>query len=423
MSLKQRPLPLLHRFFRHTRAVSSLPPVRASPDTQEKQDARLTSAVNWAHKVLDHPDGRALPPPTTICAYNVPPDVPIDEFLHLVLFGPLFLINDRILPHGRVISLTFFENATAVAFFREVTAHDVVFRGASVRFEWAPGPDPRRRITTRALFVHNVGRLGTSEEFHARMARHGPIDRVLFTNNYLAAFVDYLSPTSAVKAVEDLRKEGIRVGFANDRCWTAGTHRAAALESGARQVILGSVPPGAAIRDLCDQIRGGALEKIEIVQHTAFVNFLAHTSAAAFYQYALYHGITLDGRRLTVNMKPDQPALTRLVPHLAHSVQRGVTRCIHVAGVPDSNTHRIRLVFAHFGRVERLEILDGSATVAYADIRDAIMAARKLWRIPGYEDTEVEFAPDPCAAPVPAAQKAAQTLQARIAGFLTLPPR
>jgi hypothetical protein len=62
-----------------------------------------------------------------------------------------------------------------------------------------------------------------------------------------------------------LRKDRIKVGFADDRCWAAGSIRAAAIRNRVRQVILNEVPLGTTVGELCDHIRGGGLERIVFV--------------------------------------------------------------------------------------------------------------------------------------------------------------
>lgn len=197
---------LLHRFFQ-SRAISSGPwkPSQHEPEhVQNKQESQLSAAVNWVHKVL-----KPLPPntpqPTTVWVANVPLDAPLDEFLRLVLVGPLFRINDKRLHENRFIALTFFNNATAVAFYREMAENEVVLRGARLRFQWGnrmhPGQvaKPGSRVGTRAIFIHDVHQLGKREEFHARIAQHGPIDCVLFKNNDQSAFINYLAVYHAVR--------------------------------------------------------------------------------------------------------------------------------------------------------------------------------------------------------------------------------
>jgi hypothetical protein len=64
----------------------------------------------------------------------------------------------------------------------------------------------------------------------------------------------------------------------------------------------------------------------------------------------------------------------------------------------------------------------GEALVSFTDIEHAVAASRLIYKQPGYECAQVDFAEDRCAGPLPGAQRMAQTLQAHIANFLTLKP-
>ncbi|KAJ7163797.1 hypothetical protein C8R43DRAFT_253448 [Mycena crocata] len=405
----------------HCRAMSSFHNKR--PTRETKEDAFLSSAVNWTHQVLRHQPERALS--TTIWVHNLPPDVSVGQLLRLVLFGPLFRVAESEWNRARVISLTFFDNPTAVRFYQEMTNNQVILHGIRLKFAWGQGPAPSR-YGTRALFIHDVAQLGPADQLHERLSQYGSVDRVLFTRQGRAAFVDFLAVSSAKPAVKKLRKLGVKVGFADDGCWTAGQVRAFANESRTRQVILTDMPTGTTVTNICDHICGGALEKIlfDTERCVAFVHFVTHEAAEAFYRHALYHGIMIGDQRLSTQMKPDPPHLARLPPHLAHSIENGATRCLHLVGIPDIPVERIRHDFERFGTVERVEVVkcDGSrnALVSFTDIRDAIKAARSVVREP-VRQIEVGFATDRCAAPFPGAQRTAQVLQAHIASFLTMP--
>ncbi|KAJ7667575.1 hypothetical protein DFH06DRAFT_1182902 [Mycena polygramma] len=414
-----RPSCLLRRLFREVyccRRISSSP-WRASELelSQQKQKARLQSAVNWVHRVLK-PSRPDAPLPTTVWVHDVPPDIPLDEFLRLVLFGPLFRITDKLDGQTRFISLTFFENATAVAFYREMTENVIMLRGVRLKFEWGrrtiQGEVP---VGSRAIFIHDVRRLGSRKKFDARIARYGPIDRVHFNTYDNGAFVDFMSANSAIAAAKSLRGDRIRHGFADDRCYAAGRLRFAAMQNRVRQ--------------LCDNIRGGGLERIVFIpeRRVAFVHFLAHSAAAAFSRHALYYGVTIRGQRLGAKMKADTPKLARLAPHLEAKVASGATRCLRVKGAPLMREDEMRRDLERFGRVERVDFAPptgGGAIVSFADIEHAMSAAWLIGQQPGFEDAEVEFAPDRCAKPLPSgAQNTAQALQAHISNFLTLQAR
>ncbi|KAJ6543883.1 hypothetical protein B0H19DRAFT_1267203 [Mycena capillaripes] len=432
MSLTRRSPCLLRRIVHDAyscrRALSSSPWRANELDwAHKKEKARIDSAVNWVNRVLQPPRPGA-PQPTTIWVHNTPLDAPLNELMRLVLFGPLFRITD-IVSKGRVryISLTFYENATAVAFFREMSENEVLLRGSRLKFEWGRGPIrgevPGRPIGTRAIFIHRG--LGTTEQLYDRLTPYGAIERI-FHAPLGGVFVDFLTVKSAVAAVESLRRDGVLVGFADDHCYAEGRLRASAIQNHVRQVILGDVPLGITLATLCDQIRGGALERIVHVpdRRVAFVHFLNPSAAATFSRYALYHGITLGGQRLSVQMKPDKnPAWARLVPHLAAALKFGASRCLSVTNAPNIPESALRRDFERFGLVERVKRLpppDNELTlVSFADIEHAIAASRLIGRQAGYEGARVAFAVDPCGGPLPGARERAKTLQAHIAGFLS----
>ncbi|KAJ7929133.1 hypothetical protein B0H13DRAFT_1860008 [Mycena leptocephala] len=310
----------------------------------------------------------------------------------------------------------------------------------ALNFEWGRGPIrgevPGEQIGTRAIFIHDVRKLGTREEFHARVERHGPIDR---------GVCRYLAVKSAVSAAESLRKDRIKVGFADDRCWAAGSIRAAAIRNRVRQVILNEVPLGTTVGELCDHIRGGGLERIVFVpeRRVAFVHFLAPSAAAAFSRHALYQGIMLRGQRLGARMKVDKRELAKLVPHIVANVAQGASRCLRVVVRPSHTSARTRFgaTLSASGawsasssfRLRKRSLSHSmladtfqsraEALVSFTDIEHAIAASRLIYKQLGYKCAQVDFAEDRCAGPLPGAQRMAQTLQAHIANFLTLKPR
>jgi hypothetical protein len=188
MSLSRPYTPFLKRFFHRTPCCPAL-----SPTTQNEQ---VDSAVNWAHQALK----RELPllPRTTVAAHNVPREASLQEFLRLVLFGPLFRIDDR-RKGPRIISLTFYDTATATAFYQEMAGTEVVLHGARLKFAWAAGQPPRRKIQTRALYIHDVHRLGTMDQFHRRISQYGFLEHVSFAPGTPAAFVHFLNAATAIR--------------------------------------------------------------------------------------------------------------------------------------------------------------------------------------------------------------------------------
>ncbi|KAJ7179551.1 hypothetical protein C8R46DRAFT_1074061 [Mycena filopes] len=423
MNLARRSLLLLRPL---RRTISSSPRTFSDNALEDKKhEARLNTAVNWVHRTLKPTTAIRTVLPTTVHVHQVPHDTPVSELLNLVFFGPISRVKVRGFGETRYISLTFYETEKAKAFFREMTDNEVILRGSRLKFTWGHGRvDHDRRPGTRAIYLHEVQRLGgTNEAIEARMALYGRVDRVLFTNRDRTAFIDFFTEAHARKAIEGLHKEGVKAGFADDRCYTAGALRAAAIRNRVRQVIISNIPSETSVGQLCDHIRGGALEKLVFVpeRQVAFVDFLAHEDAIAFSRYAVYHGITLAGQRLFVQMKEDKPHLTSLAPHITASVARGASRCLRVFNTPDRSVDAVQRAFEQYGPVEKVGFESpATATVSFLSIRDAISAARLILLQPGYEYADVVFTPDHCAAPVPSAQNAAHTLKAHMNKFLSL---
>ncbi|KAJ7283314.1 hypothetical protein C8J57DRAFT_1462438 [Mycena rebaudengoi] len=378
---------------------------KASLDPGLDSESNVDGAVDWTKQVLPRVEGRIQLLRTTIAVHNVPPNVSTSEFLELILFGPLHTIDDRIRQGSRVISLTFFEPSTAAAFYAEVTGTEFILYGSRLTFSWGQGPIPRRIPGTRAIYVHDTSSVGTFQKIQEISARHGPIDRLKFlTQSRKPVFIDYFSSVTARRVVADLREDGVQVAFTDDRCWVAGRLRAAALKSHSRQVTLANIPPRTSIHDICDQIRGGSLDKIILAStgDVAFVHFILPSSAALFYQYALYHGISIGNARLIPHVKGDSAAMKRLRPPAPIEEEASIaSRCLLIK-FPEApkcglDAEVLKKRLEHYGgQIEHIEVSESSAAVSFTDRRDAVDARNIL---PSKWHCEVSFMEDPCSRP------------------------
>ncbi|KAJ6516365.1 hypothetical protein C8R45DRAFT_959898 [Mycena sanguinolenta] len=435
MTLPRRSSFVLQQFRKHwcRRFSSSSWCASQQEHVEHKEQARLDSAVNWVNRVLKPTRTDEQPLPTTVWVSNVPPGATIADFLHLVLVGPLFRVKAKGLGSKRFIGLTFFENATAVKFYHEMTENEVVLHGSRLQFAWGRRAhylqsEPGAWYGTRAIFIHDIRQLGTKDDFRARIAQFGPVDHVSFKNDGQSAFVDFLAVKYALRAAQCLRSDGVKVGFGDDRCVSGGRAHASAIQNRVRQVTLSNIPAGTVVAELCDQVRGGALERIVYLrrQRVAFVLFVEHDAALAFWRHAFYHGITVKGHRLAAWMKADKPELAKPVPHIAAAVAQGASRCVHVLNVPHLSSGVIRRDFQRFGPVERIELVyapgtrNGTVLIAFTDIEHAIKAVRLIRKESGYERAEAKFAPDHCAGPLSGAQRMSQMLQAHMSNLLNL---
>ncbi|KAJ7762771.1 hypothetical protein DFH07DRAFT_813397 [Mycena maculata] len=357
----------------------------------------------------------------TISIHNTPTEAPIKEVLDLVTFGPIFLVEDSVIDGSRVVSLTFFDSDTALAFYREATNNRFIFHGRPLKFSWGQGPDPPRlnwKASRALLLIPGINRLTTG--LTSYMTRFGPVDRIQVVKEDGRAdrvYVNFLDVASCRRAVEHLQTQGFDVKTVADRCRAAGMARTTALEKRSRTVVLSDIPRSASVADVCDQIRGGALHEINYIPRSevAFVYFLKHSSAASFLHHTIYRGIMVNNKRISAQFVPESPELP---PFLLEHVRLGASRCLGIQGVVDPNM--LREDCKQYG-VERVFTSELTTTVAFTHLDEAIKASRLLPYKERYIGLKMVFLPDPCAGPFHEEVEEATALQAEIASLL-IPP-
>ncbi|KAJ6627371.1 hypothetical protein B0H10DRAFT_382610 [Mycena sp. CBHHK59/15] len=253
----------------------------------------------------------------------------------------------------------------------------------------------------------------------ARLGQYGLVERVRrFEDGRPCAFVDFMDVAAAAWAESDLRQNNVDVKIGEDRCLAAGNARSVAIRNRSRTISLDGTPPGTSVTDICDQIKGGALENITFLPErgVAFVHFLEHSSALSFHRYALYHGINLQNKRLVPRFKRNSPPL---VAQVYHNSRLGCSRALHVGGKV-LNKDALWRDCQCYGQVEHVSVSEAtqSATVSYTDIRSAILASQVMHSRPGYGRLEIGFAKDRCAEPFEGELKAAKVLQAQLDSLL-----
>jgi len=205
-----------------------------------------------------------------------------------------------------------------------------------------------------------------------------------------------------------------------DRCKVAESAKNAGLSKRSRTVLLSYIPPKTSVADICDQIRGGALEKVSFVRRSgvAFVSFLTHTSATSFFQRAVYRGLFINNTRLHAQFVPESPQLPSF---LLEHIRLGASRCL---GIVDANVLQASALLKEcerYGTVERISISQPTSTVTFTHLLHAIKASRLLPSQEPYKGLQIVFIKDPCAAPYPADVEEAAALQAEIASLLVPP--
>ncbi|KAJ7477189.1 hypothetical protein B0H11DRAFT_2030156 [Mycena galericulata] len=411
------PLTSIHRVWRRSTGSITAPPQDKEKRSRVPWGERKYTPVTWEQTPFE---GRW----DTVCIHNAPPEASISDVLDVVLFGPIFHAEDYTQDGSRVVALTFFDPAVALAFYQDATSNKFIFYGNRLEFSWGKGPSPPQNPWTasRAMMFVGVDRLGTEETLPSILNRIGPFDRfqiVRQAERMDRGYINWLSVSTCQRAVQYLRKEGFTVSLITDRCKVAGSARNAGMRNRSRTVLLLNIPPMTSVADLGDQIRGGALERIIFIPKSgvAYVHFLSHTSAAAFLRYAMYQGIVVNNQRLRAEFKTESQPLP---PHVLHSVAMGASRCLRLQGAAvDQDT--LWKGCRQYGTIENVSTSGSTSTVTFTHLAEAIKASRLLTSKEPFQGLQVDFIEDPCAKPFPREIEDAEALQAEIASLL-LPP-
>ncbi|KAF8306085.1 hypothetical protein DL93DRAFT_2127165 [Clavulina sp. PMI_390] len=168
-----------------------------------------------------------------------------------------------------------------------------------------------------------------------------------------------------------------------------------------RTVYLGNIHPDTNIEELCNTIRGGAIQSIRYMadKHIAFVTFIDPASAYGFHHLASTTGLTLNNRRLKVGWgKPSGP----LPSNLALSIQAGATRNVYVGNIEDFekfSVEKLKRDFGEYGEIELVNYLKekNCAFVNFTNISNAIKAIDGIKSKPEYANLRVAHGKDRCA--------------------------
>jgi hypothetical protein len=146
-------------------------------------------------------DSKLRPLGTTVLVHNVPDRALLGEVVDLVIFGPLYSVDERVESGARVVSLTFFKPEVATAFFREVTERDVLLYGSRLQFLWGPANKLPTFDNPRSVRVRNAHEIcvPTVQNVNNYFAQYGRIDFTAFLNDMNAFAVDFCSTESAKK--------------------------------------------------------------------------------------------------------------------------------------------------------------------------------------------------------------------------------
>jgi len=175
-----------------------------------------------------------------------------------------------------------------------------------------------------------------------------------------------------------------------------------------RTVYLGNLHPDTTVEELCNVVRGGALERIKLLSDRgiAFVTFLYCANAQEFVSRTTRDGLTVRHRKLKVGWGRSCSSLPLA---LQSAVSMGASRNVYIGGVtkqPDSLDEeeetkildRLRADFREYGEIELVNRPAGMdcAFVNFYRIQSAIKALEGIKKKPGYEGLRINFGKDRC---------------------------
>ncbi|KAL8775399.1 MAG: hypothetical protein Q9209_000407 [Squamulea sp. 1 TL-2023] len=186
-----------------------------------------------------------------------------------------------------------------------------------------------------------------------------------------------------------------------------------------RKIMLTGVPKGATPTLVASFVFGGPLERIHVGDSSAFVTFLRGEDAARYYE-ATGNGLDYEKDGVKHVIMTDMTSEVNPISGILREyIEKEFTRCVRVIGVDKEwTTMALHETAARKGRkVEK--IVDGlnaskastlectahqnimrSVNFRFCDISDAVKFKQTLSRSEDWEECNVHFAPDPCAAAI-----------------------
>ncbi|KAJ6590531.1 hypothetical protein DFH09DRAFT_908368 [Mycena vulgaris] len=449
------------RFFVTLSSPSTLNCELRSSNVLTSRGCTAPAAWRSIHNAPAHP---VVPPSRTVCIGNLPPDTSVNEFLDDVYYGPLEIICA--VPEKRCVLLSFLDISTAAAFFNEATWGTLKLRRPLLDVTWEePSIVPvqvmyavRHWGATRAVHLGKLPAGLTEEMLRDELSAFGSVEQVRVVADKNIASVHFLSISAAITAVKTLRQDPAWIGksiwYGRDRCvvqvppnneppwrWSRRSRTADVrafldvaispdgdegrmslmsppsgtslnMAGGNRTVYLGPIPPATTTKELCDWIRGGALESVRYFpdRHFAFVTFIDPAAAFTFIRVFSSRGLRVNVRLglwahpygIPVNWARKSRPLPQT---LALAVEAGATRNVCIGNVEDFEAFseaRLRADFGPFGDIERISLATktNSASVNFTDISNAITAVDAIKGWPGYAKLDIGYGKDRCAGPL-----------------------
>ncbi|KAJ3417552.1 hypothetical protein HDV05_000009 [Chytridiales sp. JEL 0842] len=362
----------------------------------------------------------------TLYLGNLPQGVTFEEVINPIKNGALEQV--RLLEDKNCAFITFVEASCAFNQFVETQSKPILIRDQEVRVNWGKPSFCHPSVlnayhtgATRNVYIGNLTEDITEDVLRNKFAEYGPIDKIKFSTEKNCAFVHLTSLSSAIKAVANLPSDpifnGKKINYGKDRCNpnnlppvpVAGMNMGMGdpmvyqglTQPAMRTLYLGGVAEGASLKEICDAIRGGIVERIKYVpeKSCAFVSFVDPTAAVTFHSRGNNEGVVIKSKRVKVAWGNKA---TTVPSHIAAAIANGATRNVYIGNIDESvSEDRLRLDFGSFGEIETINILmdKNIAFVAFTDIGSALKAVDAMRVNPEYSMYRINYGKDRCAMP------------------------
>ncbi|KAI8614887.1 hypothetical protein BC830DRAFT_1065035 [Chytriomyces sp. MP71] len=403
-------------------------------------------------------------PNRTVYIGGVPPGTTYEDILNMVKFGPIESI--KIVEDKNCCFIAFVEAAAASSFHTEFQGKRVLIGDNELKFGWGKPTICPQYIyndvsngASRNVYIGSIDETINEEILRAEFEPYGPIDQIRVLPEKHIAFVHLCSVAMAMKAVATLPTkplfQGKRVNYGKDRCGNhlVGGNSGHTMQAGGgmmmgggmgnmnmmsmasgmmgmgggmmggmggaggmtggdannvpiaplRTLYLGGLHPDASSKDILDVVRGGLVQKLNLLpeKNTAFVTFVDPAAAHNLFTRGNDNGVVIKGKRVKVGWGKPAPTIPMFI---FNGLQAGASRNVYVGPLTEGmDEERLRADFGVFGEIEYINILTEKniAFVAFTDIGFAIRAVEGLKsQNAAYSACRVSYGKDRCNNPL-----------------------
>ncbi|KAJ3034512.1 hypothetical protein HDV00_004977 [Rhizophlyctis rosea] len=165
-----------------------------------------------------------------------------------------------------------------------------------------------------------------------------------------------------------------------------------------RTVYLGNLPSPVSYEEVINNVRGGALEQVKILEekNCAFVTFVEASAAQSYNQNAQVKRLQINNQEVKIGWGKHSSIPTSVLAAL----QNGASRNVFIGNIDDAVTEPMLLQeFTKFGPIDRVTILSDKriAFVHMAGVAAAIEAVSCLTHDPRWVNQHISYGEDRCA--------------------------